>query len=84
MKEYTSPIVIIQKEISGKLEDNIYKSVLACDVKVDKEELIKALRYDRNQYNVGYKDGVNSVLNKIADFNNDISKYFEKMLRDIK
>ena len=28
---------------------------------VDKEELLKALKYDRDQYNEGYKDGVNEA-----------------------
>ena len=34
-------------------------------VNVDKEELIKALQYDRNQYTKGYEDGKNEVLDKI-------------------
>jgi hypothetical protein len=32
---------------------------------VDKEELIKALNYDRNQYQKGYLDGKNDTLEKV-------------------
>jgi hypothetical protein len=65
MKIYRSPIALIQKEIDYKIEDDIHEAVLECDITVDKEELIKALKYDRNQYDIGYQDGVRSVWNKI-------------------
>lgn len=48
---YESPIKLIQSEI----EDGIYNKIRIV-VDVDKEELIKALRYDRNQYEKGYSD----------------------------
>ena len=82
MKEYISPIILIQKEISKKIEDDVYKTVLGYDIAVDKKELIKALEYDRNQYNRGYQDGVNSVINKIANFKDEINMCFEKLIGD--
>jgi rubrerythrin len=58
---YESPIMLYQRKIADgvqlQLEDNIMKAVLAYDIKVDKDELIRALRYDREQYNKGYADG---------------------------
>ena len=82
MKEYISPIILIQKEISKKIEDDVYKTVLGYDIAVDKKELIKALEYDRNQYNRGYQDGVNSVINKINNFKDEINMCFEKLIGD--
>lgn len=46
-------------------EQTVWECVNALGVVVDKEELFKALKYDRDQYNKGYKDGVNEVLGKI-------------------
>lgn len=38
-------------------EEQIYQTIKKYYVDVDKEELVKALSYDRDQYNKGYKDG---------------------------
>ena len=58
-KGYESPISIIQDTINEIVEmhDNtIYMKVREI-VDVDKEELHKALAYDRDQYNKGYQNG---------------------------
>ena len=80
MKIYRSPISIIQKEINEELENNVYKAVMKCDITVNKEELIKALKYDRNQYDIGYQDGVRSVWNKIANLKDEINRGFDDIL----
>lgn len=58
---YKSPISIYEtamQTIIEHRENAIFAKVQdAFDVKVDKEELLKALRYDRNQYEAGYRDG---------------------------
>lgn len=54
---YQSPIEIISKQMRTEFEDNVYKAILDYGVAVDKDELIKALRYDRDQYDKGYSDG---------------------------
>ena len=46
-------------------ENMVMKAIRKVGVNVDKEELIKALQYDRNQYAKGYEDGKNDVLDKI-------------------
>ena len=40
----------------NQIEGEIYKAVMNVGVNVDKEELLKALQYDRGQYQKGYKD----------------------------
>lgn len=41
----------------SEIENMISSAVLKVGITVDKEELIKALRYDRGQYEKGYADG---------------------------
>lgn len=53
---YESPITIISNGIQLSLEDKVYKAVEQIGIKVDKDELIKALKYDRKQYEKGYAD----------------------------
>lgn len=54
---YQSPIEIIQGELETQLENNIMTAVQHYGITVNKEELIKALEYDRHQYEQGFKDG---------------------------
>lgn len=48
----------IHNEINRQDEEIWYTIEQAIGYKVDKEELIKALQYDRNQYEKGYNDGI--------------------------
>lgn len=58
---YKSPIELlvtdIQDQIVKQQDEEVYKAVLHYVPNVDKEELIRALRYDRQQYEKGYLDG---------------------------
>lgn len=60
---YESPINIyeIQRDIQQKINQDQEEKVLECiheyGINVDKEELIKALEYSREQYIKGYQDG---------------------------
>jgi len=58
---YESPIELIYHETFPKLikqqEELIMHGCLDIGVYVDKEELIKALKYDRRQYEKGFADG---------------------------
>lgn len=56
---YESPIKIIYNNVEESFENGILKAVQKADIIVDKEELVKALQYDRDSYRRGYKDGVN-------------------------
>lgn len=54
---YKPPIEIIYGQMKTKIEGDILKAVQECDIHVDKGELIRALQYDREQYDKGYADG---------------------------
>lgn len=59
--DYESPIKIvmcqIQLEFENQLESAICKAVQNAGITVDREELLRALEYDRGQYQEGYSDG---------------------------
>lgn len=61
ISKYESPITVnyidgIIKQIQENNELQIMQQIKTV-VDIDKEELIKALNYDRGQYNKGYADG---------------------------
>lgn len=62
---YKSPITLIteqiQKTIIEQEENDIYRAVQKYEINVDKDELIKALKYDRRQYEKGYEDALNKI-----------------------
>lgn len=64
---YESPIQMLTNqfasEISKKADENIWEAVVKTEVVVDKDELVKALQYDRDQYEKGYINGYYSGLN---------------------
>jgi hypothetical protein len=47
-------------------ENNIFKAIRDYGVDVDKDELIKALQYDRDQYEKGYINGYNRKASEVA------------------
>ena len=51
----------IQMQIVKQQENEVYMAVQKCGVDVDKEELKRALKYDREQYEKGYEDAVRQV-----------------------
>lgn len=53
---YKSPIDIIYGQMETQMEGDILRAVQKYGINVDKEELIRALQYDREQYNKGYAD----------------------------
>lgn len=72
---YEPPIQLIMndalKQIQTAQENTIYKTIQSIGVNVDKDELIKALRYDRLQYQKGFDDGYHSFAD---DFYNKFKK----------
>lgn len=61
---YESPISLSYNRIIQEIDDNIEQGILEAiwkvDINVNRDELLKALRYDRQQYSSGYKDGIAS------------------------
>lgn len=62
---YESPINFIfgdiQMQVVKQQENEAYMAVQKCGVDVNKEELMRALQYDREQYEKGYEDAVRQV-----------------------
>lgn len=59
---YESPIQLymtdVQTQIIRQQEEQILKAVQRVAVGVDHEELFRALKYDRDQYERGYQDAI--------------------------
>jgi hypothetical protein len=53
---YESPIKIIHSDLEMQLEGEIIKAVQRECITVDRDELIRALRYEREQYQKGFDD----------------------------
>ena len=59
---YESPISVYYTDIKTKFENQLMEAMIGVGLDVDKEELLKALNYDREQYQKGYKDGRGSLV----------------------
>ena len=72
MKEmYESPIELITDNVLTQIrknqEDYVYEVVQNMGVNVNKEELLKALAYDRQQYCKGFEDGIREFVKIIIE-----------------
>lgn len=67
LHHYKSPIELMQTQMQMQVEDYIMKAVMKVGINVDKEELLKALQYDRNQYDKGYKDGCSKCRQELME-----------------
>lgn len=67
---YKSPIEMLMTDIQHQIkkgkEEEIYKAVVSIGINVDKEELIRALQYDREQYKKGYADGHRDAMEELV------------------
>lgn len=63
---YKSPIELICQGIGYEVDKGILKAVLEHGINVDKDELIRALQYDRDQYNKGYSDGKRDAADELV------------------
>ena len=70
---YRSPIMLdlefdatrtnIEKQIIDQSEQYIARAIMKIvNLEVDKDELVKALEYDREQYEAGYRDGFKAAM----------------------
>ncbi len=64
---YESPIKVLIENTQMTVTDGIYKAVQDYGITVNKDELMKALQYDRNQYNKGYEDGARELAERLKD-----------------
>lgn len=84
---YNSPITKIYEDINKHIkrqdEDNImYVVNQVVRYEVDKDELIKALQYDRNQYKEGYIDAIKEYEDKLKRIRSEIEHAFCKAEND--
>ena len=70
---YESPINIIISKLCTKLESDCLKSVQRYGFDIDKEELAKALNYDRKQYEKGHTDGYNKAIDDLLEDANEMA-----------
>lgn len=73
---YESPVEILYHNTSRKIDDGIYEAIVNVGVNVDKDELIRALQYDRDQYDKGYEDGFKRGAEEFAErLSGDLYKF---------
>lgn len=63
---WNSPIELVESDMESRLEDAVFKAVQSVGIHVDRKELIRALAYDRGQYEKGYADGLKDAEHKIV------------------
>lgn len=63
---YKSPIEIIYGQMQTQMEGDIFRAVQSYFPNVDKEELLRALQYDRDQYHKGYADGRRDAMDELV------------------
>ena len=64
MGMYKSPIEIIYGQTQTQIEGDVFRAIQSYGINVDKEELIRALKYDRDQYEKGYADAMASIVRR--------------------
>ena len=94
MKLYKSPVTIHEQIVNDLIADYregrdkaICKAIVKIGIDVNKEELIKALHYDRQQYKKGYEDAVKDFAEKVKAskdilFNNIYSGFHFNVIID--
>ena len=67
---YESPIELVShaitQELNKQTDEAVCRAVQRIGVNINKDELIKALQYDRQQYEKGYADAVEKVASILA------------------
>lgn len=67
---YDSPIDLyisdIHNQIVAQQDEQIYQAVVHFFPDVKRDELLKALRYDREQYDKGYADGKRDAMDELV------------------
>lgn len=67
LEGYECPVQLIQRTVNEEIGKNIMQTVHSVGVAVNKEELIRALNYDRDSYAKGYKDGYNKAYDEAIE-----------------
>jgi hypothetical protein len=54
------------RQIAGQTDEAVWREVERLGVTVDRDELIRALKYDRGQYDKGYADGKAAAMDELV------------------
>lgn len=73
---YKSPIELFTSQMNMEYENGVLKCVQSYYPTVDKDELYKALKYDRDQYDKGYVDGATELANRLKEWFVENSNYW--------
>lgn len=65
-KLYTTYTEEVARAAAEALDNEVFKAAYSVGVTVDKEELLRALRYDRDQYNRGFNDGIMAAADELV------------------
>ena len=67
---YESPITLVAKktaeQVAKQQDEMVFRAVQSVVPTVDKDELIRALKYDRGQYEKGYADGKRDAMDELV------------------
>lgn len=64
---------IVSKMVIDEEDSVMYQIKQAMGYEIDKNELVKALQYDRNQYEKGYRDALDKIAEEIRHFMLDVN-----------
>lgn len=85
---YKSPIEIFINDVNYNMEQAVLSAVSKCEIKVNKDELVKALAYDRQQYEEGYKNAMKQMSKPLTEkdyleLHDRFGEYVEFVVRDM-
>ena len=84
LDKYKSPITLYTQHINMEYDNGVLRAVQKYFPDIDKDELAKALKYDRDQYKKGYTDGVRDMKNKMMEaFNKYTDEYIIYILNKL-
>jgi hypothetical protein len=81
--EFDNTIMRVEKQLNKGMEEQVYRAVAQCEIVVDKEELIKALQYDREQYRKGYDDGIRKFAENLKEYFPSIAKAIDHTAEEL-
>lgn len=82
---YESPIELLSEALETQIEGDMFKCVQRYGFNVDKDELERALRYDRGQYEKGFREGTAQTtweMSEIIDAQQSRIEELEKQQED--
>lgn len=64
---YEPPVKITCSPMDAKIAGEVLEFLTRVDIDINEEELIKAIKYDRQQYEKGYRDGIKEFAERLKE-----------------